>query len=98
MALNGNETNENNNHFKNGIKHFEEKWEKPLPAKKSLIFDNVCHYPAESVFTKLSENLQLDGFKNFIFLILVFCVCFVTFATINLFYPLLGHFSGTIDV
>ncbi|KAJ6220602.1 hypothetical protein RDWZM_006414 [Blomia tropicalis] len=38
---------------------------------EAMIFDNICHYPKESNFTKLSEELQLDGFKNFIYLALI---------------------------
>ncbi|KAJ6220603.1 hypothetical protein RDWZM_006415 [Blomia tropicalis] len=39
--------------------------------KNALIFDNICHNQQESCFTKLSENLNLDGFKNFIYLIVL---------------------------
>lgn len=35
-----NESKSNNN-LTNGNKRAEEKWEKPLPAEKTLIFDNV---------------------------------------------------------
>lgn len=68
---------EDNNNGGEGEKTQVDSAEKPKKSvrfctpQQALIYDNVVHYRQESVFTKYSEDLKLDGFKNFIYLILI---------------------------